>query len=71
MDTSLLLGIRKKINNPFEPRLVPPFSTEEDAYFEEEERQQAQQQREYLDQFDENPDESLDFFLPPKKIYYR
>lgn len=50
---------------------VPPFSTEEDAYFEEEERQQQQQQREYLDQFDENPDESLDFFLPPKKIYYR
>jgi len=52
-------------------REVPPLSTEEDAEFEAEEARQAEQQREIFDQHEENGDESLDFFLPPKKIYYR
>jgi len=49
---------------------VPPLYTEEDVEFEAEERRQEEQTREVLDQM-EDADESLDFFLPPRKVYYR
>ena len=48
---------------------MPPLETEEDAEYENVTDPQQQQREVLID--DASADESLDFFMPPKKIYYR